>query len=134
MEALDKLSASITASASVSAASVKVLQDSIESTFAKLWEKADDQAEQVALAETTQKLDTFFVDKYLRKKDVEYDIANPQPEGTSSAKVPTMKLAGTIVVIVVPPNNEGDGENQFKQVNEPVVQARAQPLAANVVA
>ncbi|KAL6209266.1 hypothetical protein ACLB2K_020208 [Fragaria x ananassa] len=45
-----------------------------------------------------------------------------------------MKLAGTIVVKVVPPNNEGDGGNQFEQVNEPIVQAGAQPLAANVVA
>ncbi|KAL6214012.1 hypothetical protein ACLB2K_013450 [Fragaria x ananassa] len=126
----EKLSASITANA----ACVKALQDSMESTFAKLWEKAGDQAEQIAhVVETTQKLNMFFVDKYLRKIDVEYDVANPQPEGTSSAKVPTMKPAGTIVVKVIPPNNEVDGGNQFEQVNEPIVQAGAQPLAANVV-
>ncbi|KAL6209267.1 hypothetical protein ACLB2K_020209 [Fragaria x ananassa] len=71
-DALEKLSASITASASANAASVKALQDSMESTFANLWEKAGDQAEQIArVIETTQKLDTFFVDKYLGKKDIE---------------------------------------------------------------
>ncbi|KAL6192123.1 hypothetical protein ACLB2K_038510 [Fragaria x ananassa] len=59
----------------------------MESTFAKLWERAGDQADQIArVVETTQKLDTFFVDKYLCKKDDEYDVASPQPEGTSSAK------------------------------------------------
>ncbi|KAL6129035.1 hypothetical protein ACLB2K_072388 [Fragaria x ananassa] len=44
----------------------------MDSTFAKLWEKSGDQADQIArVVETTQKLDMFFVDKYLRKKDVE---------------------------------------------------------------
>ncbi|KAL6133620.1 hypothetical protein ACLB2K_065854 [Fragaria x ananassa] len=107
----------------------------MDSTFAKLWEKIGDQANQIAcVVETTQKLDMFYVDKYLRNKDVEYDVVSPQLEGTSSAKVPTMKPTGTIVIKVVPPNNEGDGGNQFEQVNEPIVQARAQPLAANIVA
>ncbi|KAL6225626.1 hypothetical protein ACLB2K_004475 [Fragaria x ananassa] len=79
-------------------------------------------------------MDTFFIDKYLRKKGVEYDVTSPQPEGTSGGKVPTMKPAGTIVVKVVPPKHEGGGGNQFEQVNEPAVRAGAQPLVVNVVA
>ncbi|KAL6181779.1 hypothetical protein ACLB2K_048428 [Fragaria x ananassa] len=110
MDALDKMfaniSTSISASLSASLSSMKISQDSMVSTLAKL----DGQ------------------------KDIEYGGANPQPEGTSCTKVPTMKPGGTILVKVVPPNNKGNGGNKFEQVNEPIVQARAQPLAANIVA
>ncbi|KAL6200755.1 hypothetical protein ACLB2K_030536 [Fragaria x ananassa] len=116
------------------------LQESLNTSTAKndarfdqLWEKIGDQAEQNArVAETVQKIDTFFIDKYLRKKYVEYEV-NPSTEGSSGAKVPTMKPVRTIVVKVVPPNGEGEGGNQFVKV-VPVVQAGAQLLAANVVA
>ncbi|KAL6177772.1 hypothetical protein ACLB2K_049294 [Fragaria x ananassa] len=118
-DAVEKLAASITASTTASAVSVKVLHDSLEASIAKndgrfdqLWKKVGDHAELIAhVAETSQKLDTFFIDKYLRKKDVEYEGVNSQTEGTSSAKIPTMKPTGTIVIKVVPPSNEGDGGN-----------------------
>ncbi|KAL6191630.1 hypothetical protein ACLB2K_038020 [Fragaria x ananassa] len=141
-DTFEKLSASITTSATASAANVKALHDSLEASIAKndgwfdqLWEKVGDQAELIArVAETSEKLDTFFIDKYLHKKDIECEGVNPPTEGALGAKVPTMKPAGMIVVKVIPPSNEGDGGNQFEQVNELAVQAGAQPLAANVVA
>ena len=84
----------------------------MESTFAKLWERAGDQVDQIAcVIEITPRLDMFFVDKDLRKKDVEYEGVNSQTEGTSSAKIPTMKPTWMIVIKVVPPSNEGDGGN-----------------------
>ncbi|KAL6210238.1 hypothetical protein ACLB2K_015471 [Fragaria x ananassa] len=81
-DAIKKLSASITATATTNAANIKtrlaLLQDSLNSSTAKndaqfdqLWEKIGDQAEQnVHVTETVQKIDTFFTDKYLPKKDV----------------------------------------------------------------
>ncbi|KAL6201471.1 hypothetical protein ACLB2K_025185 [Fragaria x ananassa] len=70
-DTFEKLFTSITASATTSAANIKALCDSLEASIAKndgwvdqLWEKVGDRAELIArVAETSQKLDIFFIDK-----------------------------------------------------------------------
>ncbi|KAL6185417.1 hypothetical protein ACLB2K_041551 [Fragaria x ananassa] len=88
-DAFEKLFASINPSTTASVANIKALRDSLEASIAKndgrfdqLWEKVGDQAELITrVAETIQKVDTFFIEKYLRKKDVEYEGVNPPTKG-----------------------------------------------------
>lgn len=129
LDTIEKVSANITHVATNIQVSLDAGIAKLTDQVDQLWEKASDHAEHIArIAETSEKLDTFFVRKFLRKKDVDYDDANPQPDGSLNLRVRTIKPVGKILVKVVPPNSEGGG-NQFEQaplrINELVTQVGA---------
>ncbi|KAL6199386.1 hypothetical protein ACLB2K_029170 [Fragaria x ananassa] len=111
-----------------------------------LWNKIEEHVETITdLKEATTKVNMFFVDKFVRKKDVSYEDFSSQPtmltpektNGSPNPEVPTIRMGGQIVLNVTPPNNEGSRPQVDQaplRVNEPVVQVEAQPAAVrNVV-